>query len=339
MANWQGAILTTKGKALQAKVEAGTTKLALTKMKLGNGVISGSQTLEGLTDLVSPQQDITISSITPNSNGTCNIEGVVTNTSLNTGYYLKELGLYATDPDAGEILYAITTDSNPDYLQASGSATVVSESLNMTIIISNASSVTATIDPSGLVTVSDLAMHNTDINAHATLFAAKLNKSGDTATGLLKLATDLITNLSTNIPQTDNSGTLAPTAWIQNVLSNLVSNTAVTWSSNNFSCPALGINGLMAQNGYISFGPLFGGLILQWGYNYVHHGVASPASTIVTFPIAFNTAYSAVFQEAAPCTTCEYKTVTALLNTSFTATMQDNANAGDSYFYWMAIGK
>uniref|UniRef100_UPI0018C7768B hypothetical protein n=1 Tax=Pectinatus frisingensis TaxID=865 RepID=UPI0018C7768B len=46
---------------------------------------------------------------------------------------------------------------------------------------------------------------------------------------------------------------------------NLVSNTAVTWDGNNFSCPALGINGLMAQNGYISFGKLFGGLILQWG--------------------------------------------------------------------------
>ena len=171
MSNWQGAIVTNKGKALQAKVEAGTCKLAITKMKLGNGTISGTQTLEGLTDLVSPKQVITISSIEPSATGTCNIEGVVTNVDLDNGYELKELGLYATDPDDGEILYAITIDSNPDYLQAKGGATIVSEALNLTIVISSTNSVTATIDPSGLLTVKDLNYHDASTSAHANLMA------------------------------------------------------------------------------------------------------------------------------------------------------------------------
>ena len=48
MANWSSLILTNKGKILRSKVEAGQTKLTLTKIKLGDGVISTGQTLEGL---------------------------------------------------------------------------------------------------------------------------------------------------------------------------------------------------------------------------------------------------------------------------------------------------
>lgn len=176
MANWQGMILTTKGRALQAKVEAGTTLLHLTKIKLGDGVISGSQTLEGLTDLVSPKQIIGITTIDPQSTGICKITGTVTNVGLETGYNIKELGLFATDPDAGEILYAITTDSNFDYLQAEGGATIVSEEFNLSISISNTSQVTAIIDAAGLLTVKTantlIAAHDTKPNSHAPAFAA-----------------------------------------------------------------------------------------------------------------------------------------------------------------------
>ncbi|MGL5271728.1 MAG: gp53-like domain-containing protein [Selenomonadaceae bacterium] len=176
MANWQGMILTTKGRALQAKVEAGTTLLHLTKIKLGDGVISGSQTLEGLTDLVSPKQIIGITTIDPQSTGICKITGTVTNVGLETGYNIKELGLFATDPDAGEILYAITTDSNFDYLQAEGGATIVSEEFNLSISISNTSQVTAIIDAAGLLTVKTantlIAAHDTKADSHAPAFAA-----------------------------------------------------------------------------------------------------------------------------------------------------------------------
>ena len=38
MPNWSGLILTQQGRQLQAKVEAGT-KLVITKLKLGSGVL------------------------------------------------------------------------------------------------------------------------------------------------------------------------------------------------------------------------------------------------------------------------------------------------------------
>ena len=176
MANWSSLILTNKGKILRSKVEAGQTKLTLTKIKLGDGVISTGQTLEGLLDLVSPKQIVGINSVSA-KDSLCTVTGIITNVGLQAGYNLKELGLFATDPDVGEILYAVTTDLSYDYLPAEGGATVVSEEFSLNIGISNLANVTAVVDMNGLLTVSSAATlfnekmsdHNTDPNAHSNL--------------------------------------------------------------------------------------------------------------------------------------------------------------------------
>lgn len=45
----------------------------------------------------------------------------------------------------------------------------------------------------------------------------------------------------------------------------LAAGSDVEWSGSTWKNKKLGMTGLMAQNGYISFGPNFGGLIIQWG--------------------------------------------------------------------------
>lgn len=67
----------------------------------------------------------------------------------------------------------------------------------------------------------------------------------------------------------DNSKKITNTewvqAWVKAFISKLSTNLEVeTQEDGHFSCPALGITGLMAQNGYICLGKLFGNLILQW---------------------------------------------------------------------------
>ncbi|WP_094607722.1 hypothetical protein SPSIL_009160 [Sporomusa silvacetica DSM 10669] len=161
MANWSGGVLTTKGQALQAKVDAGQTTLTLTKMKIGSGVLADGQSLEALTDLISPQQNISISGISASDNVTT-ITGVVTNSGLTAGFYVRELGVFATDPDDGEILYSATTDSAPDYLPEAGSSVTVSQEFNYYIAVSNTSTVSATLSTSGLVTVGMLQSHTHD---------------------------------------------------------------------------------------------------------------------------------------------------------------------------------
>ena len=86
---------------------------------------------------------------------------------------------------------------------------------------------------------------------------------------------------------TDNSKRIPNTSWVQtwvkNFINSLDDNLDVQWSGSTFTVPALGITGLMAQNGYIFLGKLFGGLILQWGNPY-----CKGTQFYWRFPISFN---------------------------------------------------
>ncbi len=161
MPNWSGGILTTRGKNLQAKVDAGQTTLTFTKMKIGSGILPNGQSLESLTELITPKQNIPISGIAVNGNITT-LTAVITNAGVTAGYQVRELGVYATDPTLGEILYSITVDSAPDYLPPEGGAVAVSQEFNYNIAVSNAENVSAILSTSGLVTVGMLQQHNHD---------------------------------------------------------------------------------------------------------------------------------------------------------------------------------
>ena len=243
MANWQGAILTNKGRALQAKVEGGLCQLALTKLKTGDGTLAPGQTLEALTDLVSPKQNIGISAVVVDENqpGVVYVKGILSNASLTTGYMVKELGLFATDPDDGEILYAVTVDSNPDYCQDNTSATVITEALKLAIAVSNTSDVTATLDPEGLLTVEDMDIHNEDPDAHNGILQKVSTLLADVVTHLASSAAISISSLNTN---------------------------SVFYRLLQYALTAAGVqyNFQNSNAWYICLGSLFGGLIIQGGY-------------------------------------------------------------------------
>ncbi|WP_432648203.1 phage tail-collar fiber domain-containing protein [Mitsuokella sp.] len=150
MANWTGGLLTAAGRSLQAKVEAGKCKLNLTKIKLGDGSEEDTS-IDSLKDLVSPKSVLKISDLVQKDN-ICTVTGVILTTDVTEGYYAREWGLFADDPDDGSILYMISLDPNPDWIPASSSAVKVSATYAMNIAISNASNITSTIDPTGLVT-------------------------------------------------------------------------------------------------------------------------------------------------------------------------------------------
>lgn len=262
MANWQGAILTNKGRALQAKVEGGLCQLALTKLKTGDGTLAPGQTLEALTDLVSPKQNIAISAVVVDEDqpGVVYVKGILSNASLTTGYMVKELGLFATDPDDGEILYAVTVDSNPDYLQDNTSATVITEALKLAIAVSNTSDVTATLDPEGLLTVEDMDIHNADSDAHDGILEKVSELLGDIVTHLASSAAISISSLNTN---------------------------SVFYRLLQYALTAAGVqyNFQNSNAWYICLGSLFGGLIIQGGSITVSGGQTSGN---VSFPVSFS---------------------------------------------------
>lgn len=243
MSNWNGLVLTKKGQLLQAKVGTGIV-LALTKMKLGSGVLPEGTALEDLTDLVTPEQNVGIAAkevLTEQK--MCKISATITNVGLSAGYYVRELGVFANDPDDGEILYAVTSDSAPDYLPEEGGSTAVSQEFAVYIAASNASDVNVSIDTGALATMGyvqlsinthneDPASHpdirekiTNDINAHNALetahpsldFIKSLSVASDgihyrTRNGksdqVLDLINQLQATLSQNTVPNGNTGTL-----------------------------------------------------------------------------------------------------------------------------------
>lgn len=156
MANWQGFTLTEKGLNLQAKINAGLATLNFTKISIGSGSSNSS-----LTDLVKREKDLTIASCTVDGS-IVKLVSTLTNTGITKPFKERELGLFATDPDDGEIMFAYMMDTDPDTMPAEGSTTVVSKRMTLNLTFSNTGNVSAVLDSGQLVTFADIRTATND---------------------------------------------------------------------------------------------------------------------------------------------------------------------------------
>ena len=177
MSNWSETQLTAKGRALDAKVTAGLTTLTFTRMKIGSGNVTPEE-IDTMTDLKSPRLVIGISSceVSEADPTICSVIGVATSDNVETSFLVKEQGLFATDPDDGEILYAVMLDSEPDKMPNRDVPSPLSIMYQINVVSDNASSITAVIDPAGLVTVQTMNAaintHDSDATAHGAAISA-----------------------------------------------------------------------------------------------------------------------------------------------------------------------
>ena len=176
MADFGGTILTNLGRNLLAKALTGA-QLTFTKVQLGDGVWDSSISPENLTSLISPKIDLPIQDLQIMGDGTAMLRVVLTNTGLQEGFFTRELGIFAQDPDLGEILYAVAYAQNPDFIPADG-VTKVENVIDIITVVSNAQNVSAIIsDTVILATKEDIHNHNQDINVHQDIRNALLQKA------------------------------------------------------------------------------------------------------------------------------------------------------------------
>ncbi len=138
-------LFTEKGRALQAKAMAGTP-LNFTKIAMGSGSLGGQSQI-ALTNLIEPKVILNISSISRDSNY-ATVKGIFNNADITTGFYWRELGVFAMDPDAGEILYCYgNAGALAEYIPPQTSE-ILEKVVSLSAIVGNASNVTATINQS-----------------------------------------------------------------------------------------------------------------------------------------------------------------------------------------------
>lgn len=148
-------IITDRGRALQAKVLAGRCKYEFTKIGVGDGYVDTSNDYASMNDLQQRKVDIPVSTIAVLDNGICEISGVMTNSDLTEPMYVRESGLYAKDPDDGEILFCARYYERPTVVDIASSGPYTKEFV-FKIGAESTDNVNITVTGTGLVTESNL---------------------------------------------------------------------------------------------------------------------------------------------------------------------------------------
>ena len=147
-----GSGSTTQSVTASAAAAIGATTISVNSFTANAAYAVGSNVIDytyvvAMTALITPISYITINSIADNS-GTAQVNALFQNTSLTASTYTCEIGLFAQDPTAGEILYAYANagangDTIPPYADGP-----FSRQFQINIAVGSATSVTANI-PAG----------------------------------------------------------------------------------------------------------------------------------------------------------------------------------------------
>ena len=323
MAEWSNATMTDVGADLQAKVNAGKTKLTFTKIKVGSGVNATNPL--ALTDVISSKWETT-NFVVKQEGKIVSVDTFITNNGITEAFRMSEIGLFAQDPDKGEVLYAYLTDPEPDRMPAAGGSVVVSQELTIGMIFSNTGNVSLTVNMGALVTHEQLEQHNADATAHDNRFNAIIKK---------------VDNMLTTVDNADGQPKAPTLALVKTLLSslNIKNATDVVNAFESEKATGLGIRYDFSNVNawYICLGKLFGNLIIQGGSVAITVG-RNIYNNDTVYPIAFNNQPSINVINIADTldqdgwVTSAIKSIT---NLKFTYMTAQNSVTGIS---WIAIG-
>ncbi len=147
-----GTIVTTKGRTLMAKMVAMEGGISFTRAAVGTGDLPKGYDPSHLIGLNQYKMDGKITGAS-SSQETASITFQIASKDVEEGFIITEAGLYADDPDEGEILYAyLDMHGDPQYIYPRGGDVNKVAEITLGVIIGQVDRITAMISPGGLVT-------------------------------------------------------------------------------------------------------------------------------------------------------------------------------------------
>ncbi|MBS6956510.1 MAG: phage tail protein, partial [Enterocloster asparagiformis] len=163
-----GTVLTNKGLSLITKLVAAQATLSFSRVAVGTGSVPSGYDPQNMTDLSAYKMDATIESygVSADQADVAYLVAQISSVGVTAGFAVTEAGVYATDPDDGEILYAyLDLTSDPQYIYASTDAISKFAEITFNVLIGSVSSVTAIVSPGALVKKSDFEALDTRVNS------------------------------------------------------------------------------------------------------------------------------------------------------------------------------
>lgn len=149
MSGWIG-VYTQKGLNLLAKLTEGST-LQITRAVTGTGVVD-VESLDKQTAISGQKQELSFQTPTYPETGMCKLPMFVTNDGVATEYTAHQIGLYATDPDEGAILYFIAQSTTGTDIPPESDITGYTATWTFYFKYGQADDVTVNVDPTNAVT-------------------------------------------------------------------------------------------------------------------------------------------------------------------------------------------
>lgn len=327
MSNYNKIIPTLAGSNLLVEAIKSKKPLIFTRIALGDGTLTESESIESLTALKHPMAQNTVQEINSLGNGEIDVVATISNASVTSGFYARELGVFAKVGDTGsEKLFAYTNaGAQASYTPA---GTSLDEKLiTVTFYIGNDVNVKINLNSQLYITQAALDAHNSATNAHQDAFNKKLDiTSNQYAKALTKH------NQGLQVTKGDNSREVI------NFITDNYNDSDINKVLNLGQLKSLLGQGaivaskLTGNGGYVKFA---NGFTIQWGIG----GQDNVTKTEVTFPIRFTTLFiaSAIDAYWSGSDTPRYfaNSVNESNGTKAVFTASDRYAAS---YYWFALG-
>lgn len=259
MAIFKDTTITDNGRALIADTLANNKQIIFTRMITSSKIYEDSTDVSKLTNIDEIKQTVSMSKIS--QEGTrVRLNAVFTNSTVNTSYKIQTIGLYAKTGTGNEILYSITRAKEPDVMPATNGINLATVEIDLITEINNSNGATMLMNPSTLVTTSNLVA---ELEKIAGLeFGGNIQDAGDKVKG--KCYFDNVTKFYYECIE-DNSLTYNDSGKFRAISNKPLSDKV----ENLFSF----------GNGWVKFSF---GLIIQWG-----DSVAQNGNSYVNLPTRF----------------------------------------------------
>ena len=154
MAEWKYACKTIKGMNLDLKLASrGGLSLKLTKARSGAGKTNPTQ-LISLLDILNPMQELQIQDAVERlGEYVVRLPVILKNKGVMEKYNMHQLGIYAEDPDEGEILYIVLQSESAEEIPSCEEMKDFTLEWYLNLSVGNTQSVSVVIDETGVLTV------------------------------------------------------------------------------------------------------------------------------------------------------------------------------------------
>ena len=203
MAQYDGMVLTNDGINLLAKCQLGQ-KIEFTKVLIGDGRVPDGKVFQDMTELVNTKLALGIQNVDFVEDGRVDVTAIINNNGLETGFFVREIGLFAKPVDGAEVLYAYTNAGDyADYLP-NAKVNEITDQIVVQSIITNKENVVININDNFVVaTKADLKKHDENVNVHVNLMDAH-NADANSHTDIRnKIGTDISSHNTSTSAHTD----------------------------------------------------------------------------------------------------------------------------------------